>query len=289
MDLSNLDLSDARWLLAISLIMTLLTAEWIMPFRVPAQTKLEHVSINLVIFGMNSLVLQFLAAWTLLLWSGYVGHEGWGLLHHLGLTSVPDILLSIVLLDLVTYGIHRLYHRVPFLWRLHRAHHSDLEMDATTSIRFHLAEVLVTMSVKGLTVAALGISPVGFFISETLAFSAGLFSHANLNLPSRLERALRVAVVTPRMHWIHHSRRPDEHNVNLGAVFSGWDRLFGTYFMGVGPHDIQFGLNEYPTPDHVTFVRFCRMPFDNACSPTSHQANVTADTMSSVELRGRET
>jgi sterol desaturase/sphingolipid hydroxylase (fatty acid hydroxylase superfamily) len=284
MDFPAWDLWNARWMFTLGLVVVLLSAEWISPFRHPTQSKLEHVSVNLVIFGGNSLVLQFLAAWTLFLWSDYAGREGWGLLNHFGLTPVSHVLLSIFLLDLLAYSIHRFYHRVPFFWRFHRAHHSDLDMDATTSIRFHLGEVLVTMGIKGLSVTALGISPIGFLISETLTLGVGLFSHANLRLPVRLERALRLAIVTPAMHWIHHSRRRAEHNANLGAVFSGWDRLLGTFYMDTAPHEIQFGLEEYPAPEDVTLLRFCRMPFDAPCQARVQNQPVPASTRAQVNV-----
>jgi sterol desaturase/sphingolipid hydroxylase (fatty acid hydroxylase superfamily) len=254
-----------HWVSSLGLIITLLIVEWLAPFRVPVQSKLEHVSTNLTIYGTNSLIAQVLAGSTLLLWTSKVTEEGWGLLSHVGLGPVASVIVSMILLDLIAYGIHRLYHQSPFLWRLHRAHHSDLDMDATTSIRFHLGEALITMGIKGLSVTGLGISPAGFFLSETVTFAVGLFSHGNLRLPSTLERRLRLAVVTPTMHWIHHSREPAEHNRNLGAVFSGWDRLFGTYFMGAPQSGIIFGLNEYASPKDVTLVRFYRMPFDASC------------------------
>ena len=265
MDLPASDLLGLRMALSLGLVCLLLTAEWLVPFRAPIQSKLEHVSTNLIIFGGNSFVAQFLSGWALLLWSSQVTSEAWGLLHRVGLNPIANIVLSVVLLDLISYGVHRLYHSVPFLWRFHRAHHSDLDMDATTSIRFHLGEVLITTGIKGVSVLALGVSPVGFLISETVTLAAGLFSHGNLRLPRNLEPRLRLAIVTPTMHWIHHSRRPAEHNTNLGAVFSGWDRLFGTYFMGVQQSQIKFGLDEYPTPEDVNILRFYRMPFDPAC------------------------
>ena len=265
MDLSASALWTVQWVSSLGLIIALLSVEWLAPFRVPVLSKLEHVSTNLTIFGANSLIAQVLAGSTLLLWTSKVTAEGWGLLSHVGLGPVPSVIASVILLDLIAYGIHRLYHHNPFLWRLHRAHHSDLDMDATTSIRFHLGEALITMSIKGLSVAGLGISPAGFFLSETVTFAVGLFSHGNLRLPNTLERRLRLAIVTPTMHWIHHSREPAEHNRNLGAVFSGWDRLFGTYFMGAPQSRIIFGLDEYPSPKDVTLVRFYRMPFDPSC------------------------
>ena len=220
MDLSALDVFIMRWFLPLGFIALILSMEWAVPFRTPIQSKLEHVSMNLIILGSNALIAQFLAAWTLLVWTSYVSSEGWGLLYHLHLGPVSNVVASVVMLDLVAYAMHRLYHRVPFLWRFHRAHHSDLDIDATTSIRFHLGEVVMTISVKGFIVWALGVSPAGVLVSETLTFVAGLFSHGNVRLPAILERRLRLAIVTPTMHWIHHSRRPSEHNANLSPVFS---------------------------------------------------------------------
>jgi sterol desaturase/sphingolipid hydroxylase (fatty acid hydroxylase superfamily) len=265
MDLSAIDVSTVRVVFPLVCIVVILGVEWAMPFRVPIQAKLTHVSTNLIIFGSNALIAQFLAGWTLLLWSSYTTSQGWGFLYSLRLEPVSHVIVSVIMLDLFAYGMHRLYHRVPFLWRVHRAHHSDLDIDATTSIRFHLGEVLITTGLKGLSVLGLGVSPLGFLISETVTLVAGLFSHANVRLPVGVERRLRLAIVTPAMHWIHHSRRRAEHNINLGAVFSGWDRLFGSYQMNVLQHQIQFGLDEYPDPEDVTFLRFCRMPFDHAC------------------------
>jgi sterol desaturase/sphingolipid hydroxylase (fatty acid hydroxylase superfamily) len=284
MELFNEDITAFRWVFCLAAVAAVLGAERAAPFRTPIQSKLEHVSTNLTIFGGNSLLAQWLAAWTLLIWSSYVSSEGWGLLHSLELAPVPHVLVSIILLDLVGYGIHRCYHRVPFFWRFHRAHHSDLDMDATTSIRFHLGEVIITTGIKGLSVWALGISPAGFLISETLTLVAGLFSHANVRLPSWLEPRLRLAIVTPSMHWIHHSHRPSEHNVNLSAVFSVWDRLFGTYDMRAARHEIEFGLDEYPTLEDVGFLRFFRMPFDRACRAVDQDQPVSASTAAPVNM-----
>ena len=276
MDLSILDLPVLRWVCSLGFIAVILGMEWAAPFRKPIRSKLEHVSTNLIIFGGNSLIAQLLAGWTLLIWSSYVTSEGWGILTHLRVGKMSHIILCIVLLDLVAYGLHRLYHCVPFLWRFHRAHHSDLDMDATTSVRFHLGEVVITAGIKGLAVWVLGVFPIGFLMSESLTLAAGLFSHGNVKLPGRIEPRLRWAIVTPAMHWIHHSRRRSEHNTNLGAVFSGWDRLFGTYSMNVAQHQIQFGLEEYPTPEDVTLLRFYRMPFDRACGRIEEHPAVTA-------------
>jgi len=284
MEFFSEDVVALRWLLYLVVVAAVLGAERAVPFRTPIQSKLEHVSTNFIIFGGNSFLAQFLAGWTILIWSSYVSSEGWGLLYALDLAPVPHVMISVILLDLVGYGIHRFYHRVPLLWRLHRAHHSDLDMDSTTSIRFHLGEVIITTGIKGLSVWALGVSPAGFLISESLTLVAGLFAHANVRLPGRLESGLRFAIVTPDMHWIHHSRRPSEHNINLSPVFSVWDRLFGTYYMGAARHEIQFGLDEYPSLEDVGFLRFYRMPFDRPCRLIEHDQPVSASTAVPVNL-----
>jgi sterol desaturase/sphingolipid hydroxylase (fatty acid hydroxylase superfamily) len=257
----------SRWLLSLTLITLVLALEWAVPFKVSVERKIEHASTNFIIFGGNSLIAQLFAGWMLLLWSSYVSSEEWGLLYSLHLSLVPHVIASVITLDLAAYGIHRLYHRVPLLWRFHRAHHSDLDVDATTSIRFHLGEVLFTSGVKGLLVWTLGISPAGFVVSEMLTFTVGLFSHGNVRLPANVEPRLRLAIVTPNMHWIHHSRRSSEHNANLSAVFSGWDRLFGTYCRGEWQQEIQFGLDEYPMLEDVSLFKFYRIPFDPPCRP----------------------
>lgn len=284
MDFSAVDLPTLRWLFSLGCIAVVLSVEWAAPFRTPIQSKLEHVSTNLIIFGGNSLIAQLLAGWMLLMWSSYVTSEGWGLLYYLHLEPVSHVITSIIALDLVAYGIHRLYHRVPFLWRFHRAHHSDLDIDATTSLRFHFGEVIMTGGMKGLSVWTLGVSPIGFLASETITLAAGLFSHGNLKLPGGLESRLRLAIVTPTMHWIHHSRRSAEHNTNLGAVFSGWDRVFGTYYMDVARNEIQFGLDEYPAPEDVSLLRFSRMPFDSACRGIEHEQIVRPSTAAAVNV-----
>ena len=265
MDLLASRMIDLRLSLFLGLGLLLLALEWVMPFRAPTQSKLHHVSTNVVILGTNGLAIQLLGGWALLLWSSHVDSETWGLLHQFQLEPIPHVVLSVILLDLIYYAAHRLNHRVPFLWRFHRAHHSDLDVDVTTSGRFHPGEALITTGIKGVSVLALGVSPVGFLVSETALFAAGQFQHSNLQLPEVLERWLRFVIVTPPMHWIHHSRRSAEHNTNYGTMFSGWDRWFGTYFMEVQQNQIKFGLSEYPVPDDVSLLRFYRMPFDPAC------------------------
>lgn len=243
----------------------LLAVEAWAPFRAPVQSKLGHVAVNLGVAGTNAAAVNLVFGGLLLLWAAHASEAGWGLFAVLGLGGASRVAASIVALDLIFYGVHWANHRVPFLWRFHRAHHSDLDFDVTTALRFHLGEVLVSTGVKAACVVALGVPPLGLAGFEVLLLAAAQFQHSNLHLPGPWDARLRALIVTPDMHRVHHSRVPTEHNANFGTILSGWDRLLRTYRMAVRQEDIVIGLESYPTPDRVTFLRFWTMPFGIGC------------------------
>ena len=159
-----------------------------------------------------------------------IGAErGWGLFNNIDVPGWVAILVSVLLLDLAIYLQHVLFHAVPGLWRLHRMHHADLEFDATTGLRFHPVEIVMSMGIKLAVVAALGPPAVAVLIFEVLLNGTALFNHANIDLPRRVDRWLRLIVVTPDMHRVHHSIHPSETNSNFGFNLPWWDRLLGTY------------------------------------------------------------
>lgn len=154
---------------------------------------------------------------------------GWGLLNALDLPFWLAVVIAVVVLDLVIYLQHVMFHAVPGLWRLHRMHHADLEFDVTTGLRFHPAEILISMAIKLAAVAALGPPAVAVLIFEVLLNATAMFNHSNVKLPERVDRVLRWLVVTPDMHRVHHSWTPVETNSNYGFNLPWWDRLLGTY------------------------------------------------------------
>lgn len=154
---------------------------------------------------------------------------GWGLFNALDWPRWLAAVLSVLILDLAIYLQHVMFHAVPALWRLHRMHHADTEIDATTGLRFHPVEILLSMAIKLMAVAALGAPPVAVLIFEVLLNATSLFNHANIDLPRRVDRVLRLAMVTPDMHRVHHSAIPAETNSNFGFNLPWWDRLLGTY------------------------------------------------------------
>lgn len=155
--------------------------------------------------------------------------RGWGILHHYAVSGWVAVTAGIVLLDLVIYMQHVLFHAVPALWRVHRMHHADLDIDVTTGARFHPFEMVLSMLIKFAVIAALGVPPAGVLLFEILLNASSMFNHANVHLSARLDRVLRIFVVTPDMHRVHHSIERDETDSNFGFNLSLWDRLFGTY------------------------------------------------------------
>lgn len=155
--------------------------------------------------------------------------RGWGLLNNIDTPVIVATVLSLLALDLVIYLQHVMLHAVPGLWRLHRMHHADLDFDATTGLRFHPGEILLSMGIKLGTVAALGPPAVAVLIFEVLLNATSLFNHSNIRIPPGVDRVLRWLVVTPDMHRVHHSIHPAETNSNFGFNLPWWDRLLGTY------------------------------------------------------------
>src|SRR5262247_3518502 len=162
--------------------------------------------------------------------AGLADNRGWGLLRAVGPAPLwMGIAASIVFLDLAVYLQHVLFHALPALWRLHRVHHTDPELDVTTGVRFHPVEILLSAGVKGAVVGALGAPVVGVVVFEIVLNAGSMFSHANLRLSGAADRLLRRLFVTPDMHRVHHSIDTAEMNRNFGFTLSLWDRLFGTY------------------------------------------------------------
>jgi sterol desaturase/sphingolipid hydroxylase (fatty acid hydroxylase superfamily) len=160
------------------------------------------------------------------------------------------IALTLLLLDLAIYVQHVLTHAVPALWRLHRVHHTDLDLDVTTGVRFHPFEILLSVLYKIALVVALGAHPLAVLIFEVLLNGSSLFNHANVRLPAMLERWLRLIWVTPEMHRVHHSVLRRETDSNYGSCLSLWDRLFGTYVAQpqAGHDRMTIGLEAFRTP-----------------------------------------
>ena len=184
---------------------------------------------NLGIVVLNSIIIRLLFPAAAVGVALTAETQGWGLLHRYDVPSWVAVVAGVVVLDLAIYLQHVMFHAVPALWRLHRMHHADLDIDVTTGARFHPVEIMISMLIKFAAIAALGVPPVAVALFEVLLNATSMFNHANVRIPLALEPALRRLVVTPDMHRVHHSIERDETNSNFGFNLSIWDRLFGTY------------------------------------------------------------
>ena len=155
--------------------------------------------------------------------------RGWGVFNLIEAPGWVAFIVSVIVLDLVIYLQHILFHAVPALWRLHRMHHADLDFDVTTGLRFHPVEIVLSMGIKLAAVAVLGPPAAAVLVFEVLLNGTAMFNHSNIRIPLGLDRVLRWVVVTPDMHRVHHSVVPQETNSNFGFNLPWWDRLFGTY------------------------------------------------------------
>ena len=187
-----------------------------------------------------------------------------GVVPSLRLPRVVESLVALVLLDYTLYIWHVLTHRVPALWRFHRVHHVDLDLDASTAVRFHFGELSLSTPWRAAQVRWIGVRPEVLHLWQQLLLASIVFHHSNVRLPSRLERLLAWVIVTPRLHGIHHSSRAEEMNSNWSSGLSLWDRLHRTFVSDVPQDAIRIGVDGYDTPSDVTLPRLVTMPFERA-------------------------
>ncbi len=213
------------------------------------------------------LILLDTALARLLLPAGVVGAavwaqaQGFGVFNQFVWPAWLEFAIALVLLDLAIYLQHRLLHAWPLLWRLHRVHHTDRTLDATSALRFHPLEMLFSLAFKITLAVLLGIPPLAVMVFEVLLSSFALFTHANLALPSRLDRPVRALLVTPNMHRIHHSTHVDEQQHNFGFNLSLWDHLFGSYAARARNQPQDFGVDGVGVDEATGFVALLREPF----------------------------
>ena len=218
---------------------------------------------NIGVVALDTLLVRLLFPITAIGVALLAEARGWGLFAALDLPEWMAIVLGIVLLDLAIYLQHVLFHAVPALWRLHRMHHADLELDVTTGSRFHPIEILLSMGIKLGVVAALGVPAVAVLIFEVLLNATSMFNHANVRMPASVDRILRRFVVTPDMHRVHHSILTRETNSNFGFNLPWWDRLFGTYRAQPkdGHEGMVIGIEQFRDPRELRLDRMLVQPF----------------------------
>jgi sterol desaturase/sphingolipid hydroxylase (fatty acid hydroxylase superfamily) len=227
--------------------------EIVAPRRALSVSKLQRWTHNIGLLFLNSLVLRVLFPAAAVGIAYTAAASGWGLFNRVDLPYWLEVLVAVLLLDLAIYLQHLLMHRVPLLWRLHRVHHADLDIDMTTGSRFHTLEIIVSMLIKWAVIFLLGPALLAVLLFETLLNGMAVFNHANVRLPGTIDRLLRLLLITPDVHRVHHSILRHETNSNYGFNLSIWDRAFGTYIdqPEKGHSAMTIGIPEFRDPEQV--------------------------------------
>jgi sterol desaturase/sphingolipid hydroxylase (fatty acid hydroxylase superfamily) len=238
-------------------------AEIAAPRRPLTTRKAARWRVNLAITLIDAGVARFLPP---ILPAGFAllaASRGWGALNHLSVPFWASVLIGILFLDLVIYLQHVLFHMLPLFWRLHGMHHTDLDIDVTSGLRFHPLEIYLSMLIKLAAVAALGVPALAVIVFEVLLNGTSLFNHGNIRLGEEFDRLLRLIVVTPDMHRVHHSVIIGETNSNFGFNFPWWDRFFGTYRPqpAMGHDGMTIGLAQFRDAGALTLGALLLLPF----------------------------
>lgn len=230
--------------------------ELLAPRRALSVSKTVRWANNLGLVFLNSFVLRLLFPAAAVGMAAFASEQGWGIFNYYQTSFVVAVVVSVIAMDFVIYLQHVMVHAVPALWRLHRVHHADPDFDVTTGARFHPIEIILSMLIKFATIAVLGPPVLAVVIFEVLLNATAMFNHSNVRLHTTIDKSLRLFVVTPDMHRVHHSVEDDEANSNFGFNLPWWDRLFGTYRdqPRAGHENMTIGIHTYNDPKVVSWL-----------------------------------
>ena len=237
-------------------------AEGVMPRRRRSFSRLSRWPANLAIAAINNITVRILFPVTAIGVAYFAEHRGIGLLNRIEPPAPIGLVGALIALDLAIYLQHRVFHAVPLLWRIHRMHHADLDFDVATGLRFHPAEIVISMLIKIGVVLAIGASAMSVLVFEVLLSSTSMFNHGNLEISATCDRWLRWLLVTPDMHRVHHSIVPTETNSNFGFNLPWWDHLMRTYRAepASGHLAMTIGLDQFRSGEELNLVRMLTQP-----------------------------
>ena len=251
-----------RLLFSVAGIIFFLILELAIPYRQTTVSKLTRWINNISLALFNSVILRLFFAGAVLQTAFYVQDKQFGILNLIHVPYWAKIIVTVVFLDFMLYVWHLLNHEVHLLWRFHRVHHSDLNMDVSTANRFHIGELAMSALIRIGLIFFLGADLFGVMLYEILIVATAQFHHSSLKIPSWFEDIYWVLFVPPSMHRIHHSVVIKERNTNYGTIFSIWDRLLGTLLRDVNQERIRIGVGAYNRSERLHFHHLLAMPFE---------------------------
>ena len=258
-----MEIQQIRFAVFLGIFVLMLALESVIQRHPTIDSKKNRLKINLALTGIDILAVRLVFGAAAVAAAQFAGENGWGLFNYLDWPGWLEILAVIIFLDLMIYIQHILVHVIPFFWQFHVVHHSDLDLDVSSGLRFHPIEILGSMLFKIGLVFALGPSPLAVVIFEGILNGMALFSHSNIALPEKLDSILRSVIVTPDMHRIHHSIEKRETNANFGFNLSIWDRILGTYIHHAKKEQSKtiVGVNQFRIGEELSLKKLLLMPF----------------------------
>jgi sterol desaturase/sphingolipid hydroxylase (fatty acid hydroxylase superfamily) len=231
------------------------------PLRQEVEPKLRRNARNLAVAGVAAASLQLVERPLIQPLTRFVERRGWGVLGRVRLPQWLEVACAVLLMDYTLYLWHVLTHRLPLLWRFHVVHHADLDLDASTALRFHFGELGISTGWRAAQVVLIGVTPLALSVWQIFLLLSIVFHHSNMRLPIEVERKLNLLLVTPRMHGIHHSIVQEETNSNWSSGLSFWDRLHDTLRLNVPQDEITIGVDAYREPSEVRLGAMLKLPF----------------------------
>jgi sterol desaturase/sphingolipid hydroxylase (fatty acid hydroxylase superfamily) len=248
---------------AIGIFLALALWELLSPRRGLSVGRARRWPSNLGILVLDALLVRLLIPLAAVGVAVIAAQRGWGLFNITPWPGWLEAILGFVVLDLAIYAQHVAFHKVPLLWRLHRMHHADLDIDVSTGVRFHPIEIVLSMLIKMAVVILVGVPALAVILFEVVLNATSMFNHSNAAMPPWLDRGVRLVVVTPDMHRVHHSVQRHETDSNFGFNLPWWDRLFGTYRAQpeAGHKEMMIGLPIFRDPHELRLDRLITQPF----------------------------
>ena len=255
-----------RFSIFLALFIVFALWEIIAPRRMQIYPKAVRWVNNLSISTINALITWLFVPVTVLFVAASVQSSGYGLLNMIDMPHWISIIVAVLFLDFAIYVQHVIFHKVGFLWRLHRMHHADLEFDVTTAVRFHPIEIILSLGIKLCMVTLIGAPVIAVLIFEVLLNATSLFNHSNIRIPKSIEKIMRLFVVTPEMHRVHHSIIQKETDSNFGFNLPWWDYIFRTYRAQpkMGHLKMTIGIESFRDKRELWLDRLLLQPFRNA-------------------------
>jgi len=233
------------------ILLSMILIEFIIPFRKRKVQRSLRWKNNILILLMDSIILRLLFPAAAVGIAIYAENIGFGLFHHITVSFIPLLIISIILLDLTIYAQHVFFHYNQILWKVHRMHHTDLDVDVTTGFRFHPMEIVLSMVIKSVVIFLLGTPVIAVILFEIILNGLAMFNHSNIKFNRTFDKYLRLIIVTPDMHRIHHSTIIRETNSNFCFNLPWWDRIFKTYIdqPKKGHNNMTIGLKKFETKE----------------------------------------